>query len=315
MRLDDSICRKTFASIVSPRQYSQWLSTGGVHAIAARDSDTIIGQRWAHPLGLYDRNVPVSDSLYWIHNTKVLPTWQNKGVYQQMVGYFDEAFLDSDDTCLFLVSVKNSKMRYLATKMGFSPRLAVCFTVIPRYLFNPKFNRIIRLCVVRSSSPPGPWMNTAFSNRIHWIPRFSWDPSPEWFSFHNGNQLLATFQLAQPVHPVQGRHICAFKVQLYTAQLRYLSCMVDRLKNSPSLVKSIFYTLFKMFPRLHAVVTPVSSSLLAKFLHVPEIFLRSEDYILYSNGTDRSDRWLPGNNLEFFEGIIPLDGAGHDGEE
>jgi hypothetical protein len=300
---DFAIYKKQIAPIISPKQYKQWISTKGACAVVARNNNEIIGQMWAHPLQIYQNSVPINNQFYWMHNIKVHPAWQNRGIYKEIENYYYRNVHSEEDQQFYLINAKNIRMRHLAGKSKLSPVMNVSGAILFRYLFHPRIRKSTLLRITKSFSPPEVWQNLISSQKMFWVPRFSWDNSPVWFSFYFRNQLICVLQVIQPIHPVQGRFISNIPIIFYTTQIRYLSLSPDFLKLSPSIPQSIFTSLFHLFPHINGFIFTLNPVRLAKLLRFPRFLIPSYDFILYS--TIKNPEILV-NNLDFRQSFLLL---------
>jgi hypothetical protein len=300
---DKSIYRRKIAPFITNSDYKQWITTQGVNVVTARYKEEIIGQLWVHPLKLYKNNEPINNHLYWVHNIKIHPKWQNKGVYRKITHYYEQNIFSRDDQRLLLVNASNARMRYLASKTHFFPIMLVPGSILFRYYFSSKITKNFPLRVVNSQVPPEFWKLSILKQHKYWIPRFSWDKSPEWFSFYFEDELICVLQIIRPVHPVQGRSISKFTIKLHTRQVRYFSLTPSFLQLQPSLVRSIFNRLFSFFPKVNAFILTMNPKTLTRLLHIPGIFILSPTFILYSTIKDPE---LINENLDFQASVLIL---------
>lgn len=298
MQNDYSIYSKKIAPIISSTDYKQWLQTEEVHAVVARDNKEIIGQMWAHPIKLYQNNELTDSQFFWIHNIKIHPAWQNKGIYKEMADYYNEKLFSKDIQPLYLVNSTNTRMRHLAGKSKVFPVLNVFGVILFRYIFFPRTKKITSLKLLKSHNPPESWVDFVLKSNKYWIPRFSWDNLPKWFSFYFKNQLVCVLQVTQPIHPVQGRLINKFAITLQTAQIRYFLLSNNFLKSRPQIIRSILATLFRLYPQVNAFICTLNPAELSKLLHLPRFLIPTQNFILYSTTKNPE---LISNNLDFQE--------------
>ncbi|MFX0095815.1 MAG: hypothetical protein ACFFBD_29015 [Candidatus Hodarchaeota archaeon] len=302
MRLDRSVYQKSFAPIVSALQYKEWISTEGTWVTLARSDQQIIGQRWMHPVQIYHNQRPLNKKIYWIHNTKVHPMWQNKGIYQKLVDFDHKASNPKNNQYLNLLSTTNHKMRYLIKKVGFIPLLNPQITVLFRNLFICWSTKKVPLQVKKSKSPPQSWLDNMFEQEIYWIPKFSWDPSPYWFSFYFKDKLVCVLQMTYPIHPVYGRVIKSINFSLRMVLIRYLSlCTIDNFPSS--LFRSVFHLLFQIYSKINIILLFMLPQVLVKKLQLPSFLLPTRNFTLYST---KSDQNLLNDDLGFQMDIIPI---------
>ena len=300
---DKSIYRVKTAPILTHSEYRQWISTQGVHVVTAKYKEEIIGQTWAHPLKLYQNNDPIDELFFWIHNIKVHPKWQNKGVYRRITEYYDRHIFSRNIHRLLLVNASNTRMKYLASKANFFPIRYVSGNILFRYYLSSKLFRKIDLKIVRTQNPPKFWKISVFKKNKYWTPKFSWDKSPEWFSFYFEDELICVLQIIQPVHPVQGRSIGKFTFKIHTAQVRYLSFTPSFTNLRPSIVRSIFVSLFRLYPKINALILTLNTTTLTKLLCIPKVFVLSPTFILYST-TKKPE--LIKENLDFHTSTLKI---------
>ncbi len=300
---DFAIYKKQIAPIISGKQYKQWIVTKDVTAVIARNNDEIIGQMWIHPLRLYQNSVPIKNQFFWIHNIKVIPTWQNRGVYKEIEDYYQTNIHSEQDDQLYLIRANNFRMRHLARRAKLLPVLNVYGVILLRYFFSSRITKRIPLNITHSLEPPKVWKNLVFNQKTYWVPRFSWDNSPVWFSFYFKNNLICVLQVTKPIHPVQGRFIGNFPIMLFTAQIRYISLSSDFLKLSPSIPRFIFTILFRFFPHVNGFIFTINPVRLAKLLRFPRFLIPSHDFILYS--TTKNPEIIV-NNLDFKPSFLQL---------
>lgn len=293
---DYSIYRKQIAPIISSNEYKQWLLTEGVHTVVVRKNSEIIGQMWAHPLELYYNNEPINKQFYWIHNIKIHPDWQSKGIYRQIADYCNEQIFSKNVQRLLLVNTSNNRMRHLAIKSNFFPVLSIFGVILFRYFFSPRTTKTIPLKIFKSYAPPESWIDLVLQGKGYWIPRFSWDNSPKWYSFYFNNKLVCVLQVTWPIHRTQGISISKFSIILHTAQIRYFSFSNHFLKLQPSIIRSIFTTLFRIYPRINALICTLNPGILARLLKFPRVLIPSQTFILYSTTGNME---LINNNFEF----------------
>ncbi|MFX0185340.1 MAG: GNAT family N-acetyltransferase, partial [Candidatus Hodarchaeota archaeon] len=186
---DYSINQKQISPVISEKEYKQWLLTNGVHAVVARTNQKIIGQCWAHPVQLFQNDKPINKPAFWIHNIKVHPHWQNKGIYQRISDYYNKRIFAENENRFILVRTTNNRMRYLARKTGFFPISQVSTVFLFRYLFSIGQKEQVPLRMLKSSKPTESWTDFVFQQERYWIPRYSWDNSPDWFYFYVNHKL------------------------------------------------------------------------------------------------------------------------------
>jgi hypothetical protein len=300
---DNSICKTKIAPIISNSEYRQWISTQGVRVVTARNKEEIIGQAWAHPLKLFQNNEPIKEQFFWIHNIKVHPKWQNKGVYRQISDCFDQTIFSRDVQRLLLVNVSNTRMRHLAIKSKFYPIMKIPGIILFRYYFSSKIFRRNPLKIVKSQVPPEFWKLSVLKQNKYWIPQFSWDDSPEWFSFYIKDKLICILQITQPIHPTQGRSMSKLTVKVHTTQIRYLSFTPSFSKLHPSVIRSIFVTLFSFFPNINAFILILNPTIMLRLMRIPRVLISSRAFILYSTTKDPE---LVNNNLDFQDSLLTL---------
>jgi len=279
---DYSLYRNRIAPVISSNQYKQWLSTKGVHTVVARKNKEIIGQLWAHPLEIFRNNEPINLPFFWVHNIKVDPAWQNKGIYKQIAAHFKKECVSNEAQNLFLINAKNTKMQNIARKTELYPILSVSATILFRYFFFPRTKQAIPLKIIKSHSPPKFWKNFVFKEQKYWVPRLSWDNYPVWFSFYFRNRLMCILQVTQPIHPVQGRKINKFPLLLHTGQIRYFSIFNHLLKVHPSIARSIFTSIFRILPQTNVLISTLNPVFLPKLLSFPRLLIHRKNlsYIL-----------------------------------
>lgn len=300
---DYSINQKQIAPVISGKEYKQWLLTNGVRTVVTRNNQKIIGQSWAHPLQLYQNDKPINERIFWIHNIKVNPTWQNKGIYQEIAEYYRKRIFTEDVERLFLVKTTNNRMRYLANKTKFFPILQISTMFLFRYLFTLSPRKQVPLKISKSIKPPESWTDFVFQNERYWIPRYSWDDSPDWFCFYINQKLICVLQVTRPIHPIQGRFLGKFSLLLHTTQIRYFSLHPNVLKFNPTIVRSIFAAIFRIFPQINVLICTLNAKLLAELLKFPRLFLPRNDFILYSSS---KDSYLFQNTLDFQTSFLCL---------
>jgi hypothetical protein len=308
LKNDFSIYRDKIAPIISSSDYKRWILTEGVYAVVARNNEEILGQMWAHPLEIYQNNELIKKRFFWIHNIKIHPAWQNKQIFRQIMDHYRKKIFSENDDRLFLISSNNTRMRFLARKLKLFPVANVSGVILLRFLASPRKIKSSPLEIVKSHTVPKFWKNHVSKRKNYWIPQFSWDDSPEWFSVYFRNQLICMFQVTRPIHPTQGRFISKFPILLHTLQIRYLSIPSDVLKLHPSITRSIFSNLFQIFPHINALVFSVNPIILSQLLHLPRFFFLSRNYILYSTTKDPD---LIHKNLDFNSSYTQLN---HDKE-
>ncbi|MFX1286483.1 MAG: GNAT family N-acetyltransferase [Promethearchaeota archaeon] len=301
---DYSLYQNRIAPIISSNQYKQWLSTKGVHTVVARKDKKIIGQLWAHPLEIFRNNEPINLPFFWVHNIKVDPAWQNKGIYKQMAAYFQKECVSNKAQNLFLINATNTKMLNNARKTELYPVLSVSTTILFRYFFFTRTKQCILMKIIKSRFPPKFWMDFVFKEQKYWVPQLSWDNRPVWFSFYFRNRLMCILQVTQPIHLVQGRKINKFSVLLRTGQIRYFSIFNHLLKVHPSIVRSIFTSIFRILPQTNVLISTLNPVYLAKLLSFPRLLIPSQKFILYSNNKDPK---LIQMNLDFQTSFIKFD--------
>ncbi|MFX1507716.1 MAG: GNAT family N-acetyltransferase [Promethearchaeota archaeon] len=302
LRIDHSIYSEKISAIISSNEYKRWISTKGVHTVVARNKNEIIGQLWAHPVRIHQSNTLIRKRFYWIHNIKVHPTWQYKGIFKQIMDHFFENIISENDS-LLLINRNNQRMRFLAEKMHLHPITSISGVIFSRYFV---FRRSIdySLNIVKSHRIPKFWLNHVVKHKKFWIPHFSWDISPVWFSFYFKNQLICIFQVTKPIHPIQGRYINKFPIILHTRQVRYLSFPSEGLKVHHSIFRRLFSVLFSTFSRINALVFTLDPINLSRILHLPRFILPSQSFVLYSTSKDSN---VIRNQLDFVSQVILLD--------
>ncbi|MFX0052258.1 MAG: GNAT family N-acetyltransferase [Candidatus Hermodarchaeota archaeon] len=300
---DYSINQKQISPVISEKEYKQWLSTDGVHTVVARTYQEIIGQSWAHPLQPFQNDKPIDKPAFWIHNIKVHPNWQNRGIYQRITEFYNKRIFSQDENRFFLVKTTNNRMRYLAKKTKYIPISKVSIVFLFRYLFSLGQKRQVPLRILRSSKPPEPWTDFVFQKERFWIPQYSWDNSPDWFYFYINHKLICVLQIIRPIHPTQGRSLGKFSILLHTTQIRYFSLHPDVLKLKSPTVRSIFATIFRLFPRINILICTLNVQLLSELLKFPKSFFPRNEFILYSSTKNPN---LLYNNLDFQSSFIPL---------
>ncbi|MFX0125659.1 MAG: GNAT family N-acetyltransferase [Candidatus Hodarchaeota archaeon] len=301
---DYSIYREKIAPIISSSEYTRWVLTEGVQAVVARDNKEIIGQMWAHPIEIYQNYELIKKRFFWIHNIKIHPNWQNKGIFKQIVDFYLTKVFSENDHCLFLINTSNKRMRFLARKLKLFPVLNVSGVILFRYFVSLGTTKFPPLKIVKSHIAPKFWLNHALKHKKFWIPHFSWDTSPEWVSFYFRNQPICTFQITRPIHQTQGRFIHKFPILFHSLQIRYFSILPDILKLHPSITRSIFTSMFHAFPQIDTLVFTLNPRILSKLLHIPRFAFPSRKFILFSTIKDSE---LIQNNLDFHPSFILLD--------
>ncbi|UCG02833.1 MAG: GNAT family N-acetyltransferase [Candidatus Heimdallarchaeota archaeon] len=300
---DYSIYRKKVAPIISSNEYKRWILTDGVKAVVARSNKEIIGQMWAHPIKIFQNGVLLKQRFFWVHNIKVHPSWQNKGIFRQIEEYYRKKLLSEEVHRFFLIESKNTRMRLLANKLKLFPGVNVSGAVLFRYFTFPRIKKPKPLEIVKSHTIPKLLRYHVKKHKKYWVPHFSWDTSPEWFSFYFRKQLICILQVSRPIHPTQGRFIHKFPILLKTLQIRYLSIPFDEREVQPSITRSIFTTLFHTYPQINTLVFTLSPSLLSQFLGFPKFLFFLRKFILYSTTNDPD---LIQNNLDFHSSFILL---------
>ncbi|MFX0174032.1 MAG: GNAT family N-acetyltransferase [Candidatus Hodarchaeota archaeon] len=303
MQNDYSINQKQISPVISEEEYKQWLLTDGVNTVIARTNQKIIGQSWAHPLQLFQNDKPIDKPVFWIHNVKVHPNWQNRGIYQKIAEFYSKRIFSQDENRFILVRTTNNRMRYLAKKTGFFPISKVSIVFIFRYLFLLDQRRQVPLRILRSRKPPESWIDSVFQHERVWIPQYSWDNSPDWFYVYVNQRLICVLQIIRPIHPIQGRSLGKFTIRLHTTQLRYFSLYPDVLKLKSPIVRSLFANIFHLFPQINLLICTLNVKLLTELLKFPKSFFPRNEFILYSSTKDPN---LLGNILDYQSSFIPL---------
>ncbi len=202
-KLDLAVSRTTVTALPSVSTYESWIRDKEVIGVLMRHHGRIIAQRWFQPFDFLEIQDKQLKKAYWLHNTKVHPKYQNRGIYQSMANYCSH-FLGIDNYNLVSqIEENNKRMQYIATKSGFK---RIAFLRLSVVIFRRRlFVRKEKLLFKNETEE----MRRTIMQIGNWsLQSLPGETQAKWFSKRIEEEKgEIRIRISSPIHSIQGRGI------------------------------------------------------------------------------------------------------------
>ncbi len=183
--------------------YTSWIQDEEVRGIIARKKNRIIAQRWFHPFEFSEDLKEKTTRAYWIHNTKIHPKYQNRGIYRALAD-FSSKHLELDEYPLVSqISASNKRMQHVAKRHGFEKKGRLSLNV----LIFLKRRLVDKRLSIRKNPPKIEEFSTIRIGKWH-VQNLPGETNVRWFRKDCDNKSREIWlRLSSPIHPIQGRSL------------------------------------------------------------------------------------------------------------
>ncbi len=128
--LDLAVSRTTLTPMPSSSTYETWIQDKEIKGVIIRKKRNLIAQRWFQPFEFFEEGKKKPTKAYWIHNTKIHPKCQNRGLYQRLADFCFNHLELNDYPLVSQISVRNKRMLHIAKRNGFERIGNLCLNAI-----------------------------------------------------------------------------------------------------------------------------------------------------------------------------------------